>query len=185
MGSSENDDVDDAALVARCLQDDEAAWRMLVTRYRSLVYSAALRAGLDDESSADAFQQVWIELHRSLDRLRDPQSLPKWLVVTTRRIAFKVARKYDRPLEGDFDQLIDPAALPSESLASLQRLQHLQAHVDALGGTCAKLLHLLFLDDRQLDYREISAEAEVAVGSIGPLRARCLKRLRQRLEVES
>lgn len=177
-------DLDDPALVARCLEDDELAWTTLVTRYRALVYSTALRTGIDEETAGDVFQQVWIELHRSLDRVRDAQALPQWLIVTTRRVAYKVATKNDRPVEGALDEMVDPAALPGDELQELQDLQRIREHIEALGGTCARLLPLLFFDEREPDYRKISETAGVAVGSIGPLRARCLKRLRARLEEE-
>lgn len=177
--------LDDTALVARCLDDDDAAWSTLVRRYRALVYSTALRTGLDDESAADVFQQVWLELHRSMERLRDAVALPQWLIVTTRRVAYKTALKHDRPIEGVLDELVDPSGLPGDEFADLQSLQHLREHIEALGGSCARLLPLLFLDESEPDYAEIAARAGVAVGSIGPLRARCLGRLRRRLTEES
>lgn len=178
-------DLDDPALVERCRGNDERAWQTLVMRYRALVYSAALRTGLDQESAGDVFQQVWLELHRSLDRVRDAQALPRWLVVTTRRIAYKTALRVDRPVEGALDELVDPAALPQEELESLQTLQQLQQHIASLGGTCAKLLPRLFLDEQQPDYKQISTEVGISIGSIGPLRARCLERLRKKLEATS
>jgi RNA polymerase sigma factor (sigma-70 family) len=178
-------DLDDPSLVALCREDDERAWQTLVRRYRSLVYSAALRTGLDQESAGDVFQLVWVELHRSLDRLRDGQALPRWLVVTTRRIAYKHALRNDRPIDGALDELVDPAALADDELQSLQTLQHLQHLVAGLGGTCARLLALLFLDDRRPDYREVARRAGISIGSIGPLRARCLERLRKELEASS
>lgn len=175
-------ELDDPALVARCRENDERAWHTLVLRYRALVYSAALRTGLDQENAGDVFQQVWLELHRSLDRVRDAQALPRWLVVTTRRIAYKTAMRVDRPVEGALDELVDPAALPHEELQSLQSLQHLQELITSLGGTCAKLLPRLFFHEEQPDYKQISSEVGIAIGSIGPLRARCLDRLRKKLE---
>ena len=175
-------ELDDPALIARCIQRDERAWETLVRRYRALVFSAALRTGLDEEGAGDVFQLVWLELHRSLERVRDAQALPRWLVVTTRRISYKHAMRNDRPVEGSLDELVDPAALPPEELQSLQTLQHFQKLIEDLGGTCAKLLPLLFLEEDQPDYRDISSRIGIAVGSIGPLRARCLERLRRKLE---
>ena len=153
-----------------------------MTRYRALVYSTALRTGVDAETAGDVFQQVWLELHRSLDRVRDAQALPRWLVVTTRRVAYKLATKHDAPIEGALDELVDPEALPEDELESLQELQTLREHIAAMGGTCARLLPLLFLDEDEPDYKSIAERAGIAVGSIGPLRARCLDRLRRRLE---
>ena len=174
--------LDDVALVELCRDGDDRAWRTIVRRYRSLVYSVALRAGLDDETAADVFQQTWIEFHRSLERIRDAQALPRWLAVTTRRVAYKAAIRADVPIEGSMDEMVDPAALPGEELASIQRLHELEVAIEALGGTCEKLLRRMFLDADEPNYEQISESVGIAVGSIGPLRSRCLGRLRRRLE---
>jgi hypothetical protein len=44
---------------------------------------------------------------------------------------------------------------------------------------CQALLRLLFFEDPAPDYQEISFRTGLAVGSIGPIRARCLKRLKK------
>lgn len=180
MGPTEH--IDDAVLVARCREGDESAWRMLVHRYKGLVYSAALRTGIDEEGAADVFQQVWVELHRSLDRLRDPQALPRWLAVTSRRIAYKVGTQRHQRVEGVLEEMVDPAQLPVEELEALQRLHRLQELVDSLGRSCSRLLTLLFLDPAEPSYKEIADNMGISIGSIGPKRARCLARLRSRLE---
>ena len=175
------DSLDDAQLVHRCRSGDESAWRILVRRYQALVYSTALRTGVDEELAGDVFQQVWLEVHRSLDRIRDPKALAKWLIVTTRRISYKAAARRDLPVEGVLEDLVDPRALAHEELEKWQTLQTLEMAISELGGTCAKLLRLLFLDEGEPKYEEIASRAGIAIGSIGPLRARCLSRLRERL----
>jgi DNA-directed RNA polymerase specialized sigma24 family protein len=47
---------------------------------------------------------------------------------------------------------------------------------EELSDRCRRLLRLLIASPRP-SYQEIAAGLDIAVGSIGPIRARCLKRL--------
>jgi DNA-directed RNA polymerase specialized sigma24 family protein len=48
-----------------------------------------------------------------------------------------------------------------------------------VGKPCRDLLFALYLDSKQPTYAEVAARLGMAVGSVGPTRIRCLKRLRQ------
>lgn len=173
---------DNHELVARCLEGDEKAWRTLVLRYRTLVYSLALRTGLDEEGAQEIFQQVWTELHRSLARLRDPQALPKWLAVSTRRLSYRYAMDRRRWVDGTFDEMVDPAKLPDDEVEDLELRQQIEDGMGKIDERCQELLRLLFFHSPPLSYPEISAKVGIARGSIGPIRARCLGRLRKVME---
>ena len=47
--------------------------------------------------------------------------------------------------------------------------------------TCRDLLSALYLEPEQPSYAEVAARLGMAVGSVGPTRIRCLKRLREML----
>lgn len=169
--------IDNSTLVRRCLDGDDDAWRALIERYRSLVYSMALRTGLDSTDADEVFQQVWIELHRSLARLRDPDALPGWLSVATRRLSYRRAMERSRWVEGTFDEMVDPKEGPDTAVESLEQRRQVDEALQELGDPCASLLRLLFFQSPPLTYPEIAARAEVPRGSIGPMRGRCLSRL--------
>ena len=48
-----------------------------------------------------------------------------------------------------------------------------------VGKPCRDLLFALYWDSKQPTYAEVAARLGMAVGSVGPTRIRCLKRLRQ------
>ena len=173
---------DDASLLRRCAQRDEAAWATLVRRYKGLVYTSALRTGLDDEAAEEVYQQVWVELLASLGRIRKPNALPGWLATATRRLAYKHAIAARKLVEGTFEEMVDPAALPNQELEDLQTRRQLEQGLARLGEPCAKLIRLLFLSSKKMSYVQISRRVGIAVGSIGPIRARCLARLREAME---
>lgn len=168
----------DAILLERCRTRDEDAWRALVTRYRTLVYSTALEVGLGPDEAADVFQDVWLDLYRSLPRIRDGAALPRWLVVATRRLSYKRAMAARR-LRSDLSMdLVDPGKLALDAIEELETRHHVERGLSRLGGRCAELLRLLFLSPSRIPYEEVGRRLGIAVGSIGPTRARCLTRLR-------
>jgi DNA-directed RNA polymerase specialized sigma24 family protein len=48
-----------------------------------------------------------------------------------------------------------------------------------VGKPCRELLSALYLDPKQPSYAEVATSLDMAVGSVGPTRIRCLKRLRR------
>jgi DNA-directed RNA polymerase specialized sigma24 family protein len=51
-----------------------------------------------------------------------------------------------------------------------------------LGGSCRHLLELRYLTDPAPSYAQIARRLDVSTGAIGPMRARCLQKLRKILE---
>src|SRR5215208_332599 len=86
-------DLTDEALVSACCSGDETAWETLINRYQRLVYSIPRRAGLDEFSSAEVFQNVFTILVESLGRIRQPDRIQAWLVTTARRETWRFVRK--------------------------------------------------------------------------------------------
>lgn len=55
--------------------------------------------------------------------------------------------------------------------------------VAQLAEPCRALIFGLFFDPAEPSYDQLSRSLDVAIGSIGPMRSRCLERLRDRLEL--
>ncbi len=175
-------EADNATLLTLCAAGNQAAWSRLVSRYENLVFSVALSCGLAREDAEDVYQQVWLEVHRSLGRIRNPQALPQWLIVSTRRLCYRQSARSARNAGTVSAELVDPTALPDAMVEAFESRRVLEWGLAKLGGPCAKLLRMLFLRDAKPSYQAISRETGLAVGSIGPIRARCLKRLRKLME---
>src|ERR1051326_4725354 len=93
----------DESLVKECLKGNEAAWNALLLKYRNLIYSIPLKHGLSRDDANDIYQQVCMQLLRSLGELRDYRSLPAWLITTTMRLCSGwISRNsgLNRPLQG-------------------------------------------------------------------------------------
>jgi len=183
-------DLDDADLLARCRAGEEAAWQALVRRYQRLIYTVPRRAGLGEAQAADVFQTVFSRLFEHLDRIEDGARVRAWLVTTARRETLRVleqARRVAAPAGGDDDgddflaNVADTAPLPDELLATLQTQDRVRRAVEQLDERSRRFVELFFLQDEPLPYEEIARRLGIAVGSIGPTRARCLAKLRDRL----
>jgi RNA polymerase sigma factor (sigma-70 family) len=171
------------ALVDRAAVGDEGAWNEIVDRYAPLVWSICSRYQLGHEEAHDVGQTVWLLLVEKIGGLREPAALPGWLATTTQRECFRVLRVERRHEHTELppeDQMPpDPdAAMIEEQVLAAERGAAFRAAFDTLPSGCRALLSLL-ASDPPLGYAEISAALGVAVGSIGPMRARCLDRLRR------
>jgi RNA polymerase sigma factor (sigma-70 family) len=171
-----------ARLVSRAATGDQDAWNEIVERYAPLVYAICRRYRLSDRDIEDVGQQVWALLAQHTGRLREPATLPGWLATTTARECLRTRRTAQRsgPLAGwqeEQARFADDAAIDVEILAA-ERDAALRAAVAELPPRGRHLLAML-MHDPPYSYQEISAKLGIPVGSIGPLRARCMDRLRR------
>jgi RNA polymerase sigma factor (sigma-70 family) len=169
-------------LVTRARHGDKAAWDELVDRYASLVWAICRRFGLSPADAEDVGQSVWLRLVEHLPGLREPAALPGWIATTTHRECLRVLQAGKRsepadPLE-DTQQVADDAATVEEEVLNHERYAVARAAFAQLPPRCQLLLSLLTRDP-PAPYSEISESLRMAVGSIGPNRARCLQRLRR------
>jgi len=178
----------DSELIARCRNGEAEAWNLLIERYQRLVYSIPRKAGLDDDACADVFQHTFAKLVQHLQRLQQPDRLGPWLVTTAKREAWRLSRQavaVVNPVDGDDDvleRLPDERPLPEEAAAQLEAQHAIRLALTELDERCRVLLTLLFYRPDPPPYAEIAAATGVPEGSIGPTRARCLQKLRERLK---
>lgn len=171
----------DAELLSRCRARDAAAWDLLVERYERLIYAVALRNGVTAEDAADITQSTFVALIDSLDRIRDEERLASWLMTVARRQAWRVRDRSRQTLTLDADH---ETATPTDPFADWETLTVLHDALAQLGGTCRELLLALYFDPDEPSYAEIASRFGRAIGGIGPLRGRCLERLRGLLDEE-
>ncbi|HEY0407396.1 MAG TPA: sigma-70 family RNA polymerase sigma factor [Pyrinomonadaceae bacterium] len=182
----------DEDLLKACRSGDSAAWEALVNRFQRLIYAIPRRAGLDEDAASEVFQEVFTTLFEKLDDIEQPERLHAWLVTTARRKTWRLisrtrtAQRYTGHDEDESDAEInavaDSALLPDEALVQLEEQHRVRSALGSLDERCRKLLTLLFYRDEPPSYAEIAAATGTSEGSIGPTRARCLKKLTRLLE---
>ncbi len=174
-------------LLELCLFRREEAWQEFLRRFSRLIYSVVLRYDLPEEETEEAYQATIVAVFRQLPRLQSPEKLVSWIVGISARQAINRIRAYRRETTVDSftDELLrdtrsplPPQRLPDEDILLLERAQQVREGLEALPERCRRLLFSLFFEDPQPEYREIAGREQIAIGNIGPLRARCLEKLR-------
>ncbi|CCK25889.1 RNA polymerase sigma factor [Streptomyces davaonensis JCM 4913] len=188
-GAVERADV--GALVQSAVDGEAAAWKALVEGLSPLVWSVVRAHRLSDADAHEVYQTVWFRFAQHLGRIREPEKTGSWLASTARHECLKVLKNLKRLTPTDDPYLLDRASedrTPEESVldseeaaAQSERVRRLWQEFDGLGDRCRQLLRVLMASPPP-SYQEVSAALGIAVGSIGPLRQRCLRRLRARLD---
>lgn len=178
----------DDRLVQACLKGDEESWSVLIDRYKRLIYSIPVKYGFSLDEASDVFQDICVELVAQLSQLREPRALPKWLMQVAAHKCERHRQSRRRAAdtqERDFDALQDIADTgrrSDELLLEVEREQALRDAVSALSPRCRQLVRMLFFESPARPYKEIADSLDLALGSIGFIRGRCLHRLRAELE---
>jgi RNA polymerase sigma factor (sigma-70 family) len=175
----------DEWIVRKCIEGDEKAWSALVDKYRNLIFSIPIRYGLSREDARDIFQDVCLKLLSELPRLREPRTLAAWLIQVTARQSRHWRKQIYRPAEQQNNPEHDAGqpAPPYESIVDdVLRDQALRESIANLPARCRRMVEMLFFSTPALPYQEVARTLGIAPGSVGFIRMRCLKRLRQALE---
>jgi len=176
----------DKELLSSCRQGNESAWAALVDRYQRLIYAVPRRAGLNEDQAGEVFQEVFMTLFEKMNQINEPDRLHAWLVTTARRKTWRLLSK-QRPFQstqtddsGADDEVllvVDDSPLPDETLVRLEEQHRIRTALGGLDARCQKLLTMLYYEVEPPPYAEIAAQLGTPEGSIGPTRARCLKKL--------
>jgi RNA polymerase sigma factor (sigma-70 family) len=173
-------------IVAECRAGDESAWSALLDRYKNLIYSIPLRYGARHQDAADIFQAVCLDLFNELPQLRDAEALQGWLIRVTTHKCYHWKRKQIHQ-ESDLneeqaDNLNAVHAIPADVLAEIEREQAVRESMVHLPPRCREMIELLFFEHPAVPYSEVARRLQLATGSIGFIRGRCLKRMKKLLE---
>ena len=153
----------------------------LVKILTPILWHTARASRLDTAAAEDVLQTVWLTLVRKADTITEPLAVLQWMVVTTKREAWRVARTQARVRPEDLEA---EGALRSDDSESVEDAvlratsdNRLWQHVEGLPERCRALLRVIAFADRP-DYAELAQALGMPQGSIGPTRGRCLAKLR-------
>jgi RNA polymerase sigma factor (sigma-70 family) len=176
------DDLDTEALLSAAGRNDQEAWDALVARYSGLLWAIARSFRLDTADAADVVQATWLRLVENLGRIVEPARLAAWLATTVRRECLQAIRREGRTrvvhhLDAG-DDVVDPAPPVEEIVLTDERDTALWRVFGTLSDRCQRLLRVLMASPPPA-YAEVAEALDMAIGSIGPTRKRCLEHLRE------
>lgn len=154
----------------------------LVDLVTPLLWRVARAHGCDAHSAQDVVQDVFLRLVDQAGTIRDPEAVLGWLVVATKRDAWRVARSARREVQLETGALEHDSGEPGPEASAIltEQQQILWGALTALNERCRQLLRIVAFVDRP-DYDQVSAALGMPRGSIGPTRGRCLDKLRRSL----
>ena len=177
-------DASDSELVKLAGGGDQRAWDDLVGRHGSRVWAVARAHRLSTADAEDVVQITFFRLVTHIDTIRDPDRVGAWLATTARHECLRILRRSGRTIPSGDDELLDsPDPLSPPLDAKLLADERHVALWEALGRqppACQRLLRVIMADPEP-SYEEVSKGLDMPIGSIGPTRGRCLKRLRREL----
>ncbi|PKW26854.1 RNA polymerase sigma factor [Phycicoccus duodecadis] len=175
-----------AADAFRAFRDgDPSGMSTLVDVVTPLLWSVARQQGAGRLAAEDVVQNTWLKLVEHAPSIADPQSVLKWLIVTTKRDAWAVGSRSHREEPGSHDDVREletdeRAPSPEAAVLAAEDGSVVWAHVAELPERCRTLLRTIAFAERP-DYAQIAEALGMPVGSIGPTRGRCLAKLRAAL----
>lgn len=142
-------DAEDAALVARALRGEQAAYGALMARHRDAVFRTARGATGDADAALDATQETFVAAFAALSRYDPARPLRHWLMRIAlnkcrdqaRRRAVRRFFTFARSLE-EADAVHDDAPDPEEALAQRRELAAVEAGIAALPANLREVLVL-------------------------------------------
>jgi RNA polymerase sigma factor (sigma-70 family) len=172
----------DSQLIDACLAGHETAWAVLIERYSRLIYTIPLRFGFSKVIADEIFQETCLILLEGLETLQDRQRISSWLMTVTRRACIQRMRQPPPTVASPLpDEVKEVDSTIEEDLLRLEQRHLVQQALANLSTRDQQLLRALFFEEPRPPYEEIAQTLGVSVGSIGPLRARSLKRLQQEI----
>jgi RNA polymerase sigma factor (sigma-70 family) len=179
--SGPGNDEEVTRLVRAAAGGDSQAWDALTSRYVALLWSIAFRHGLGESDAADVVQNTWLRLFEHIGDVREPARVGSWLATTAQRESLRIVAQRQRVVPSDEEATFDGAdrlqAPLDEALLAREQAAEARAALDTLPPTWRSLVELL-TQDPPLSYERIGADLSVPIGSIGPTRGRCVRRLR-------
>lgn len=171
------------------MRGDQDAWEALVRTYANLVYAVIRRCGIGGDEAADLFQEVWVAAWDGLGSLRDERVLAGWLATIAARHARRALRQRIQSMTEDGERFEtesmlaqDPDPTPDLLAIELERSQVVREAVETLSDRDKRIVYAFFYDPNTPSYARIAEQLGVSPETVGPLRTRCLRRLRAALD---
>ena len=160
----------------------DAGFRAIFREFAPRIYQQAFRVLGDADEAAEAVQEVFLKVHRSLETFRGDSSIATWIY----RIAFNTLASHGRkkrrqPLSlsdaGDVRSIADCDGDVAAAYERKETNERLARCIARLSPREAVAITLFYMDG--YDYKEIASIMRTSVGSVGLL----LHRGREHLHV--
>ncbi len=156
---------------------DPGAFEEIVDRHKSMVYSLVLNFFPNRATAEDISQEVYLELHKNLDRIQSDQHLSFWLRQAVTRKCIDHTRRLKHRRYQPLEEIVEPGIEPVSSDPFLAAT--LRSKVAALPDKMRMVVLLRFQEDLKLV--EIAETLDMPVNTVKTTLRRALARLREKV----
>lgn len=162
----------------RCLENDENAWKELMTRvYPLAFYVARTDFRLDEKTAEDLVQNAFVKL---CQKISEVQHVRSWMYRVMRNQCIDHLRKKSPSFMEEVPEV--PYHEKGHDLDQKELFSILRQSLDSLSDRCRDLLRLRFLESES--QKDISAKMDMPYNQVPVHQSRCLKKLKELLEEE-
>ncbi len=175
-------------LIDALQKGDEAAYRLLIHKYNSMIQNVIYKMVEDQDDTKDLSQEVWIRIWKSIGKFRRKSSLQTWIYRISIHSALNHIRKKQRLRLVSFshsDALESTTYAESPIASGFDKMdQHDQAAIisSALNRLTAKQKAAFILSNAEgLSNAETAEVLETSVSAVESLLIRAKRKLKQEL----
>jgi RNA polymerase sigma-70 factor (ECF subfamily) len=165
-----NSSPSDAELIERCLRKDNAAWEMVIVRFRRRVFHIAYKFTGKHDQAEDLTQEIFLKVFKSLDKFKRDADFGTWLSSVARNYCIDHYRASKREKEVLVEDALAydlaPASYgnPYRTLEDQDRRSLMRRGLDQLPD---KLREAVILRDLQgLTYQEMANRLSLPEGTV-------------------
>jgi len=173
-GAPGSPEIDERALIQRCIAGDASAFEPLVEKYRQRVWRLAHQVLHDREEAWDVAQEAFVRAFHSLPSFRGQSAFYTWLFRITVNVATDRHRQRgaqarafgpERVTEEEWARTTpDPGGDPEQQAARKEQRERIRHALDALPPKARTIIMLS--DVEGLSYREIAEVLNCPIGTV-------------------
>ena len=160
----------DAELIERCLRKDNAAWELVVARFRRRVFHISYKFTGKHDEAEDLTQEIFLKVFRSLDKFNRDADFSTWLSSVARNYCidrYRASKREKEVLVEDalaYDLAPASSGNPYRALEDQDRRSLVRRGLEQLPG---KLREAVILRDLQgLSYQEMATRLALPEGTV-------------------
>ncbi len=152
---------------------DEDAFKNLYHLLKGYVYNVIIQNGVNDSDAQDVMQEVFVEIYRKIDTLKDPQAMVKWTIIIARNKSIDYLRKYSREFVTDSQEndyifeesaMVAPIEMPEDVMNNAETARLVQDIIDGLPEIQQKCIYFYYYNEMKT--REIADALNCPEGTV-------------------
>lgn len=162
----EGDNMTDMDIVTRCIDGEKECFSQIVSRYKNLVYSVALKMTTDNEEAKDIAQDVFVKIYVNLNKYSPEYKFSTWImkITTNHIIDMRRKKKFDTVCIEDMEYKLSIDTTPEKTYLEKEQKQLIEQLIKNLDEIYKVPIMLYY--DKGLSYNEIAEQINEPISKV-------------------